>query len=484
MISNLVPSATRPPLRSIKSSTYAELSDGTNPPVIHRNFRDSERDAVESGSRIFFSDQDDGWHPITFLRLSELSSGRLLAMALTRNRKLRTSTPVWIAYPRRIPRAQRLKKDLATDVLVVGAGISGALIAYSLAREGHRVAMIDRRGPIQGSTPASTALLLFEIDTPLIHLKRRIGAHPAERAWLRSKAALDALYDLARREKIDAAMSLHPSVYLAGNVLDARGLAHEADARQRLGLPSRYLGRRELHDSFRLSRSAAIVSEGNIAADPRALASGFIRRAHKLGARLFAPHEIMDIQSGKRSAIAVTKDGFTIEARQIVLCTGYELPKIVPSRGHSIASTWVIATKQQPQNLWPHESFIWEASDPYLYLRATIDGRIICGGEDEDYADAAKRDAQLDRKAKTLERKLARMLPKIDPSAQFAWTASFGQSNTGLPSIGKIPGLSRCYAVLGYGGNGITFSMLAAQLISAAIGRRRDPDAELFAFRT
>ena len=53
-------------------------------------------------------------------------------MALTKNRKLRTSTPVWVAYPRRITRAQRLKKDLATDVLVVGAGISGALIAYSV----------------------------------------------------------------------------------------------------------------------------------------------------------------------------------------------------------------------------------------------------------------------------------------------------------------------------------------------------------------
>jgi glycine/D-amino acid oxidase-like deaminating enzyme len=68
-----------------------------------------------------------------------------------------------------------------TDVLVVGAGISGALIAYALAREGHRVAVIDRRGLLEGSTPASTALLLFEIDTPLILLKQKIGAQAAER---------------------------------------------------------------------------------------------------------------------------------------------------------------------------------------------------------------------------------------------------------------------------------------------------------------
>ena len=65
------------------------------------------------------------------------------------------------------------------------------------------------------------------------------------------------------------------------------------------------------------------------------------------------------------------------------------------------------------------------------------------------------------QKPKTLEKKLAKLLPKVDPRAQFAWTASFGQSKTGLPSIGPIPGYSRCYCVLGYGGNGITFSMLA-----------------------
>lgn len=404
-------------------------------------------------------------------------------MALTTKKELRSGTPVWMAYPRRIPAAKPLTRDLKTDVLVVGAGISGALIAYALAREGHKVAVIDRRGPLLGSTSASTALLLFEIDTPLIHLKRKIGARAAERAWLRSKGALDALYGLARRERIHASIYLRPSVYLAGDLLDARGLAKEARARERIGLPSRYLDRRELRVRFGLARSAAIVSNDNVAADPRALAAGILRGAEKFGARLFAPHEVVDIQSGERSATALTKDGITIRSRQIVLCTGYELPKIVPTRGHSIASTWVIATRPQPRHLWPSECFIWEAKDPYLYVRATVDGRVICGGGDEEFTDEAARDGKLDRKTKILEKKLAALLPEIDPRAQFAWTASFGQSTTGLPSIGPIPGYPRCYAVLGYGGNGITYSMLAAQLISAAIGGRKDPDATLFAFR-
>jgi glycine/D-amino acid oxidase-like deaminating enzyme len=404
-------------------------------------------------------------------------------MSLTAKKKLKSGASVWTAYPRRLPVARPLTRDVRTDVLVVGAGISGALIAYSLAREGHEVAVLDRRGLLQGSTPASTALLLFEIDTPLIQLKHKIGARPAERAWIRSKGALDALYDLTRREKIAASMSLRPSIYLAGDILDAHGLAAEVRARQRIGLPSQYLDRRELGARFGLSRSAAILSDDNVAVDPRALASGFLRRAQQSGARLWAPHEVADIQCGKRAALALTKDGFTIESRHIVLCTGYELPKIVPIHGHSIASTWVIATRPQPKHLWPSECFIWESKDPYLYVRATVDGRVICGGEDEEFADEASRDAALDQKSKVLEKKLEKLLPKVDPRADFAWTASFGQSKTGLPSIGPIPGHPRCYAVLGYGGNGITYSMLAAQLVSASIGGRKDPDAKLFAFR-
>jgi glycine/D-amino acid oxidase-like deaminating enzyme len=404
-------------------------------------------------------------------------------MSLTTKKNLKSGVSVWTAYPRRLPVARPLTRDVRADVLVVGAGISGALIAYSLTREGHRVVVVDRRGPLQGSTPASTALLLFEIDTPLIQLKRKIGTRSAERVWLRSKAALDALYELTRREAINASMSLRQSIYLAGDLLDPHGLAAEVRARARIGLPSQYVNRHELRTRFGLSRSAAILSNDNVTADPRALASGFLRRAQQLGARLFAPHEIADIQSGKRAALALTKDGFTIQSRHIVLCTGYELPKIVPTSGHRIASTWVIATRPQPKHLWPSECFIWEAKDPYLYVRATLDGRVICGGEDEEFADETRRDAKLDQKTRVLEKKLARLLPMIDPCADFAWTASFGQSKTGLPSVGPLPGHPRCYGVLGYGGNGITYSMLASQLVSASIAGRKDADAKLYAFR-
>ena len=155
----------------------------------------------------------------------------------------------------------------------------------------------------------------------------------------------------------------------------------------------------------------------------------------------------------------------------------------MPRAGHTIASTYAIATRPQPRRLWPSRSFIWEASEPYLYLRVGPEGRIICGGEDEPFADADQRDALLPAQDRDARGEAARLLPGVDPRADYAWCGSFGASETGTPSIGPVPRMPQCHAVLGYGGNGITFSALAAQMLRNQITGRGDPDSDLFSFR-
>ena len=54
---------------------------------------------------------------------------------------------------------------------------------------------------------------------------------------------------------------------------------------------------------------------------------------------------------------------------------------------------------------------------------------------------------------------------------------------TGLPTIGEIPGHRNCWAALGYGGNGITYSRIAAEIIRSALTGEPDADADLYAFK-
>src|SRR4051794_25866785 len=101
---------------------------------------------------------------------------------MTRKLDLRSGRPVWFAY--RAPKipVEALTRDAKADVLVVGMGISGAMMAEALTARGLSVICIDRRGPMRGSTPATTALVQFEIDEPLTSLSRMIGKGSAEQA--------------------------------------------------------------------------------------------------------------------------------------------------------------------------------------------------------------------------------------------------------------------------------------------------------------
>src|SRR5262249_46008424 len=195
------------------------------------------------------------------------------------------------------------------------------------------------------------------------------------------------------------------------------------------------LGRSELRDAFGIRAAAAIVGYGDLVLDPRAATCALLRAASDAGAAIYAPADVTDIDPGKSRVLATGSTGRTIRAKRLVLATGFEFPKQVPQRGHEIVATWAIATAPQPRRLWPTECMIWEAADPYLYVRTTPDGRVICGGEDEEFSDEEQRNALIETKTRTLERELKRLLPGIDSRADFTWTGSFGQRSTGLPPI-------------------------------------------------
>ena len=161
------------------------------------------------------------------------------AGVVTKSKDLRTGRSVWQAGRASPVPHRRLTRDIETDVLVVGAGITGAMVADALSAEGFKVAVVDRRGPANGSTTASTALVQYDIDTPLTKLAPRIGKRDAIRAWRRSRLAVDALAARLKELGVDAAR--RDTLYLAGNVLDVAGLEREHEARLAAGFAGRLL---------------------------------------------------------------------------------------------------------------------------------------------------------------------------------------------------------------------------------------------------
>lgn len=84
--------------------------------------------------------------------------------------------------------------------------------------------------------------------------------------------------------------------------------------------------------------------------------------------------------------------------------------------------------------------------------------------------------------ARALEAAFAKLFPALEFKTDFKWAGAFASTKDGLPYIGSLPGRPHTYFALGFGGNGITFSMMAAGIITRSITGKKDPDADLFSF--
>jgi glycine/D-amino acid oxidase-like deaminating enzyme len=340
--------------------------------------------------------------------------------------------------------------------------------------------MIDREDPGRGSTAASTAMILWEIDRSLSELTELYGIDRASRNYIASCVAANRLRSLAAEYRLPCLMRPKPSLYLATADTDRR-LRHEFEMRQRVGLAGEFLDHKTLLRTFGIARAGAIISPGAADTDPVLLTRNLLELSQGRGARLYKADAVAFGDNDHEVFVGLDQ-GEEIEARHVVLATGYALPKVMRPTIHSIASSWVITTSPQPQNIWRDGALIWEDSQNYNYARTTVDGRIIFGGEDDhELVEPDERDAAIPTKAARLAEKLKALWPKAIIDIDHKWSGMFDTTRDGLPLVGRLPGRKNMFAAYGYGGNGITFSFMAAKLIAALISGESSPLLDDFA---
>jgi glycine/D-amino acid oxidase-like deaminating enzyme len=398
--------------------------------------------------------------------------------------KLTDGTTYWAALNRPPPRYPRLRRDVHCDVVVIGAGITGALVSHQLVQAGLDVVVLDKRPPGTGSTSASTALLLYETDASLADLARFHGRKNAARAYQLGRRAVRELGRIARTFAPASHFRPKKTLYVASDRAGLAQLRQERRLRRRAGLPAAFLGRREIEKQFGLHFPGAIYSPGCGQVDAmrltQALLAGHVRR-RKL--RVFQGTRVIRLQSSADGVRLRTASRRTLHASHVIVATGYEAAPFLEPGLVQLHSSYVIASQPLPgRTLWKENCLIWETARPYFYLRTTEDRRILIGGEDEPFADPARRDARLPAKTRALLRRFRQLFPAIPFKVDYAWTGTFGESPDGLPYIGAKPGAPRVLYALGYGGNGITFSQIAATILRRICQGHTPPDANLFRF--
>ncbi len=399
-------------------------------------------------------------------------------MELTERRDLRGGRSCWKPHEHDALPCDPLPQG-PVDVAIIGAGVMGAMLAERLAKDGRRVALLDRRPPAHGSTAASTALVMWSADVPLTHLSEMIGADEAVRRWRRMHAAVRGLSDRIDALALDCGRRDRPELYLTGTLLDERALEAEGQARRAAGLPSTFLAARDVTARFGIAPRAALLSADCYELDPVRLTQALLSEARQQGATISFPHDVAALEQVSDGITVQSDDGSPLLAGEVILATGYERARWFLPPAFAVTSTYAIATSPGVAPLWRENAMIWEASDPYLYARATADGRIIVGGEDEHFAEARQRDALIGTKAGILQSKIASVIGG-ELQLDCAWAAAFGTSPDGLPAIGRAANHEHLWLASGFGGNGITFAALAAELIAGELACRPDPDISCF----
>ncbi len=359
----------------------------------------------------------------------------------------------------------RLDGPYQDEIVVVGAGITGAIAALFLVRAGKSVTMIEAREIGDGETSRSTAHLTEVLDSRFHHLIKTFGAEKAMRYTEAHRMAIHRLGSLVEELGGIGACgwSRVPGYLFCENDTQLEELNRELAAMEQLKISSALV--RHVPLPFTVSHAIRVDNQAQV--DPDAALRLLLSAFSSEGGKIHEHTRAIDI-APTRKGVRITTESGTISCEQCVVAT--HTPVIRPSMGHLNVSpqrTYVMSVRLKNAPLM--DGLFWDMESPYHYLRVA-NGQLIVGGEDhrtgraqDDGKDSMKRLEDYVRSRFEVE------------AITGAWSGQVFESVDGLPFVGPSLRSPRIHYSTGYSGNGISQGMLAGMLLSElAIGRTED----------
>ncbi|RXM53765.1 MULTISPECIES: NAD(P)/FAD-dependent oxidoreductase [unclassified Chryseobacterium] len=397
---------------------------------------------------------------------------------------LKSNEPFWLLKNGLIATYPSLKSDENCDVLIIGGGITGSLIAHQMVKDGYKTILIDKRELCNGSTSATTSMLQYEIDVPLYKLIEKIGEKGAVASYKACSEAIDTIETIVKEIHSNAGFKRKKSLYFASKKKDIEWLKKEYETRKNAGFEVKWLNADQILEKFGFENTyGGIVSEQGASIDAFQFAHELVIHNVKKGLKVFDKTEMVDVEYHKGFNIAKIDSGFKIRAKKIIYCIGYESKTLLKENFVNLKSTYAVVSEVDKDKFKSITStLVWNTDDPYLYMRTTDDGRLLIGGADEDFYGAEKRDAILNKKEKEILKNLKKIKPDYHFYPDFVWAGTFGETKDGLPYIGEHSKFKNSYFVLGFGGNGITFSVVGMEMASLFMKNKKHLLSRYFKF--
>jgi len=379
------------------------------------------------------------------------------------------------------PRYEALQGDADCDVVIVGAGSSGAQTAYQLTKAGLNVVLLDKRQPGTGSTAVNTALLQYAGEKSFVTLKNAFGETAAVRHFKLCSAAIDEMEAVCKELPFNPQFTRRNSLYYASKPEDTAQLQDEYRLLRKHGFDVEWWAADRITARFPFRSAAALYYRNDAEMNPYAYTIGLLELAKERGARVYGDTAVTGRHAHDGGIELRTAQGFTVRALQAVYASGYECLDVKPTPNASMVSSYSVVTEPVGDlSSWHGRSLIWETARPYIYMRTTPDNRIIVGGLDEPITDADERDVKLTRKIALLLEEFRKRFPDIPVKPGHGVAAFYGGTHDGLPMIGRFPELPRCFFLYGYGDNGLVYGQVLSRIIRDLLATGESTDADLY----
>lgn len=396
---------------------------------------------------------------------------------------LRTDSPYWLMKNGFLYSYPSLDRSLSTEVAIMGGGITGALVAYHLSQAGIPCILLDKRKIGMGSTCASTALLQYEIDTPLKSLIDYVGYQQANQSYLMCIEAIAKIEKITQKLTTEVGFKRCSSFYYASQKKDVEELRQEYKLRRDIGIELEFWPKEQIEKTFPFSSPAALFSAEGAQIDAYRFTHELLQQAQKNETLVFDDTTVIQLAHHRNGVTLTTEHGYIVKAKKLIMACGYESQQYLSKKVVDFNSSFAVVSEPFANtNLWYENCLIWETARPYLYLRTTSDNRVLIGGKDEPFYNPKKRDALNNKKGAQLTKAFHKRFPDLPFRADFQWAGTFAETVDGLPYIGVVAERPHTYFAMGFGGNGIVFSMLAAEIIGDLLMGRKNPAAKLFGF--
>jgi glycine/D-amino acid oxidase-like deaminating enzyme len=374
---------------------------------------------------------------------------------------------IWIDDNTNIKVYPYLNKDIETNVVVVGGGISGAITAFFLAKEGFDVVVLEKN--IIGCSNTSLSCGTITDFTDQMYIKVEKDKETINKMQRKANKLLDEiLVDINNNKDLKR---INHNI-ITTKMFQKGMFKAEQEKRNTLGQKVELLEK----------GNGIVIEEESRLIDTYELTAQIINYLNKFpNVHIYENTSLISFNTNYNGVEITTNNDFKIKAGSLILTTSVDGLNIASIPNSQLYRRFGIKLKTN----FKEELSLKVLNDIPIYIRVDNFGNMIVSGIDTKYSYRMENSKVIEMLEKENEKRLIGLVAKIFPKIEIAeeiisFSGNIIDTKDKLPIISEIDKLPNVYLNIGVGCSAIANVLVGADILKEAVQGYYKKEASLF----